>query len=98
MGNVRGLEYVSRHLVPYSSMFVVRFQFDHSTSISWRLSSSDPLLFALPKTDRWRLLNPLRYFQLPDPSPADNFVQVAPGKMFGATDEIAFASSEVGSI
>jgi hypothetical protein len=75
-------------------MLLVRFIF--AGSIWWRLNSDDPLLFALPKTGEWSLVNPLLYGALPcfGRRAADDISQVDAGKMFGSTRDIVFASKD----
>lgn len=71
-------------------MLLACFQF--RGLISWKLTSDDKLLFALPKTSEWFLVSPLLYPQLSLSRHDDYFHALGQGKYFVTTPEIVLAT------
>jgi hypothetical protein len=68
--------------------------FSFAERITWRLCDDAPILFVLPDTSDWSLVNPLLYPQLPVPSFERNpIIPVAVGKYFWVNSEIVFSSN-----
>lgn len=65
--------------------------FEYAGQISWRIDRNDPPLFPLSNGSHWLLLNPLLYGSLPHPT-RNHFEPFAPGKYYGQTSEIVFAT------
>jgi hypothetical protein len=60
----------------------------------WKIDDGAASLLPLPKNHSWFLLNPRLYYRLPSFLRSDWFIQVAPGKYFGPSSVLVFATED----